>query len=228
MSWSGDGSAWHYWRGAPTAWTQAATGGLQCGSLEIFGISHGAREQEQGQDGALPAFDQTKPASDQRVIMEMSSSSASGVDPLISQLQRAVNMEKKAEKRVQAIEKEQLEKKQQWSSWQAQLKQSYAKEKTRFLASMERLARDLCRGYSGAVASQDLEFAALIHSADLQMEERDDMEAVIQRAKQAALQEQRGTREDFVSTPLDSAKKEDRCGQGLAALGLGQEAHTDG
>ena len=30
------------------------------------------------------------------------------------------------------------------------------------------------------------------------MEERDDMEAVIQRAKQAALQEQRGTREDFV------------------------------
>ena len=258
MSWGGNGSSWQYWRGTPNRGRKQQSDDYQTAPWKSSFSSkgNGKGKQKNMDKQAFPPFDQAKPALDQPAILEVASQNTGGGDPLISHLQRAVNQARKAEKKVQSIEREQLEKKHQWSQWQAQLKQSYAKEKARFLATMERLARDhaaatveqsQARSALRSVTiepkevahnpAQDMEFAALIQDADLQMEENDDMEDIIKRAKQAAVEERQGTCDPFAtpmrkdrqlpSTPLGAQQHGYSLGCSAACSGPGVDSYLD-
>ena len=62
---------------------------------------------------------------------------------LIPGLQRAVNVARKAEGKVKRVSQEKAERQQQWKDWEAKLRKTYARERGRFQAAMNKLDQDL-------------------------------------------------------------------------------------
>ena len=62
---------------------------------------------------------------------------------MIQSLQKAVNAARKAENRVKKVTAERVERQQQWRTWEADLKKTYAKERQRFSNALAKLEQDL-------------------------------------------------------------------------------------
>ena len=63
-------------------------------------------------------------------------------DPLVSELQKAVNCARKAEARVREVEQDKAARQEQWHNWEQALKKSYTKEKQGHRMALEKLDRE--------------------------------------------------------------------------------------
>ena len=108
----------------------------------------------------FPKYDQIR--TQPQAIMEIASTSSATTadDLLVKELQRCVNLARKAEQKVTGLQKQIQTKQQQWESFQAEIKQTFLKEQGRFHQDLHRLNVEL----SAAEASQ-AEARAVVRSA---------------------------------------------------------------
>ena len=202
-TWRGSGG-WGYWQGAP--WRQK--GNKQNGKQ-----GKGSDGKEQPSLPTFPAYDNKKGGT---AVVQLTQTSEHihivqtqrRDDTMVKDLQRTLNLARKAETKVMKIQGDLQERKRMWAEWERQLKQCYTSEKRRHAASLESLGKDLleamqqqdvAREEVRRVASghqtqpmeldgcaEDTQFAALMEDdAELEAEEDID-EDVLQRALQAA------------------------------------------
>ena len=121
-----DGKAWGYWPGAWSASQQAPWRG------------------NPSQGSGIPAYDAQRSGKDDKSLSTGNEDAPTLTEPgLLQDLQKAVNTARRTETRVKKIQQEKQLKTQQWKSWEADLKRSYAKEKARYTAALERLEADM-------------------------------------------------------------------------------------
>ena len=100
------------------------------------------RDQKKA-NSRIPAYDALKANVDKNQPGGRGSGDAVGDDMLIQELQRAVNSARRAETKVKKITQEKAERKQQWQSWEQELKRTYAKERARHNNALNRLDTDM-------------------------------------------------------------------------------------
>ena len=99
------------------------------------------QERSQGKGVAkFPSYDQKKLG--REIIQEVDTRRVTETDPLITELQKAVNGARRAEGKIRKIVQEKAERQSQWRIWVADLKASYAKEKQRFQLAIDKLDRE--------------------------------------------------------------------------------------
>ena len=190
---------WSYWRGATSPSNKQGKGwGKEPWQEKAEG------KQAQPKKGAFPHCD-ALPKGERQSLVEVASSSSSG--GYVSDLQRAVNIARKAEQRVKRLAGEKTQRVQQWKDYEAELKRCYAVEKQRFRGALQRLekeeaealleqttARESLRkvalGQESDVVpvpmeAPDQDFEMLTRSAFAEGAEEEDADAVIQRAVEA-------------------------------------------
>ena len=132
MSWqqSKGSPQWSYWRGATRPpWKQTGKGAHQKGQWE---------EKPAGMQ--FPAYD-SKSVNKTGLLKEVHSTTYVQ-DPLVSELQRAVNTARRAEGKVRKLETDKVARKQQWETWEQELKRTYVKEKQRYKNAILKIERE--------------------------------------------------------------------------------------
>ena len=132
------------------------------------GQHKGKQKQEQqdwnGGKGAdhsrFPKYDQVRAPPHAIVEVATTSAATTADDLLVKELQRCVNLARKAEQKVSGLQKQISTKQQQWESFQTEIKQSFLKEQSRFQQDLQRLQAEL----SAAEASQ-AEARAVVRTA---------------------------------------------------------------
>ena len=139
--WRGSGG-WGYWHGAP--WRQKAN--------KQPGKQGKGVEGKDGRAGpsppAFPAYDHKKggvakvqPSAHAEHIQVVQTQRNN--DSMVKDLQKTLNLARKAEGKVAKLQGEVQERKKMWAEWELQLKQCYMSERKRHAASLEALGRDL-------------------------------------------------------------------------------------
>ena len=88
---------------------------------------------------SFPSYD-SQSVNKQAVVKEIVSTNFPQ-DPLVSELQKAVNAARKAEARVRKVETDRTNRQEQWNQWELALKKSYTKEKQCRRTALEKLGR---------------------------------------------------------------------------------------
>ena len=190
MTWSkgggkgSDGSfsqPWQVWRGS---WNQAPW-------RQQHGQQQGHKGKDKGQSkgtgkgkqaSTFPAYDLATPVVD--VVQEIPKQHT---DSYISELQRAINSARKLETQVRKLDVLRQEKARQWRQWQEDLKQSFAREKARFIKDMHKIEQDTMQAAEElSKARANLRYVA---TGDSQMEPVDAGHAAIIEEDFAALLE---------------------------------------
>ena len=91
----------------------------------------------------FPKYDQLKAGAQQIIEVHSETASGSAEDGLVRELQRCVNVARKAEQKVTALQKQIQTKQAQWEAFQTELKQSFLKEQQRFTQDLHRLRSEL-------------------------------------------------------------------------------------
>ena len=120
-----DGKAWDFWHGT---WSSASPGKDKAPW----------RGQGQTSQAGIPAFDAPR-GSQAGGQPEPAAAGQPHTDAgLLQALQKAVNSARKTEQRVKKLTQERQTKSQQWRDWEADLRKTYAKEKARYKAALEK------------------------------------------------------------------------------------------
>ena len=190
--WQNQQSAKEHWRYWPGSWSSPKPPWKQQAGANAAMIS--------AYDAQRVTVDQTQSQSAEREEDQNAG--------MIQSLQKAVNAARKAENRVKKVTAERVERQQQWRTWEADLKKTYAKERQRYSNALAKLEQDLreavhqqeqARAHVRSVASgtagepmedvatvTDEEFAALMGSSPDPWEDTQD--AVLQRALATSMQ----------------------------------------
>ena len=190
MTWSkgggkgSDGSfsqPWQVWRGS---WGQAPW-------RQPPGQQQGHKGKDKGQSkgtskskttSTFPAYDLATPVVE--VVQEIPKQHT---DNYISDLQRAINSARKLESQGRKLDVLRQEKARQWRQWQEDLKQSFAREKARFVKDMHKIEQDTIQATEElSKARENLRFVA---AGDAQMEPVDAGAAALVEEDFAALLE---------------------------------------
>ena len=123
---------------------------------------------------------------------------------MIQSLQKAVNAARKAENRVKKVTAERVERQQQWRTWEADLKKTYAKERQQFSNALAKLEQDLreavhqqeqarahVRSVASGTAGEQMEDVATVTDALMGSSPdpwEDTQDAVLQRALATSMQ----------------------------------------
>ena len=209
MTWSKGGNnnakdyggyqGWSYWRGAVSPGNKGNKGRGKAPWQDKQDY-----RQSQPKKGTFPHYD-ALPKSERQNIVEIASSSNAG--GYVSELQKAVNVARKAEQRVKRLAGEKRDRVQQWRDYEAELKRCYSSEKQRFRSALQKLERDETEAVAEQAAARenlrkvavgqtaepedthmeilDQEFEMLTESAGMEPVQEEDTDAVIRRAMEA-------------------------------------------
>ena len=89
---------------------------------------------------SFPSYD-SQSVNKQAVVKEIVSTNFPQ-DPLVSELQKAVNAARTAEARVRKVETDRTNRQEQWNQWELALKKSYTKQKQRRRTALEKLDKE--------------------------------------------------------------------------------------
>ena len=92
----------------------------------------------------IPAYDAQRTGRDDNSLSTGNEDAPTLAEPcLLQDLQKAVNTARRTETRVKKIPQERQLKTQQWKSWEADLRRTYAREKTKYTSALERLETEM-------------------------------------------------------------------------------------
>ena len=191
---------WSYWRGAASPGYKGNKGRGKAPWQEKPDTRQGQQRK-----GAFPHYD-ALPKGERQTLVEVTSTSSAG--GYVSELQRAVNVARKAEQRVKKLAGEKQDRVQQWRDYEAELKRCYSVEKQRFRNALQKLERDEVEALAEQTAAReslrrvavgqtaepedthmevlDQDFEMLTRSAATDPVQEEDADAVIQRALEAS------------------------------------------
>ena len=124
---------WQVWRGSwgSAPWKQSAAQ-PKGGKNKSKGGGKGKPQEKN-----FPACDHSTPSD--ILVQEVRTVPS---DSLLSELQKAINQARKLEGHVRKLQTSKTEKVQQWQKWEADLKASYCRERSRFCRDMNKLEKD--------------------------------------------------------------------------------------
>ena len=141
---------WSYWQGS---WASASPG---------RGQGQWGKDEAPQTGSGIPAYDAKRTTT--AASATTNGQPDHGHDPaqgLVQGLQKAVNQARKAEARVKRIMADKKERQLQWQSWEAELRQTFAREKNRYVTAVAKLDADM----QEALKNQDEARAALRDAA---------------------------------------------------------------
>ena len=140
---------WQYW---PAPWRKGSGKG-QSNQFSFNNKGRGkgqdksgksdSQQHKQQENQRFPKYDQAR--TNQQHFLEVSSDAGQSTadDGLVKELQKCVNVARKAEQKVSSLQKQLQTKHTQWENFQLELKQTFIKEQQRFQQDVHRLNAEL-------------------------------------------------------------------------------------
>ena len=140
---------WQYW---PAPWRKGSGKGQSNqpyfnnkgrGKGQEKGGKSDSQQHKQQDNQRFPKYDQARTS--QQHFLEISSDAGQSTadDGLVKELQKCVNVARKAEQKVSSLQKQLQTKHTQWENFQLELKQTFIKEQQRFQQDVHRLNAEL-------------------------------------------------------------------------------------